>query len=264
MRAFVVAACAALLLLSNFPRESRASGCFPVAGVPPRLIPAGWSTAALPAGATARLTFLGHASFLIETAGGASAVTDYNAYVKAPFTPDIVTMNNAHGTHYTDFVEPGVKHVLRGWNPQGGEASHDLGFRDLRVRNIPTAVHGRSGAQGNSNSIFVFEVEDLCIAHLGHLHQLLTTRELAELGVIDVVLVPVDGTYTMAQEEMVEVVRAIGAPVVIPMHYFGSTVLARFLALVEGEYRIVESATPELVLSRATLPQKTVIVLPGS
>ncbi|MEK0085422.1 MBL fold metallo-hydrolase [Benzoatithermus flavus] len=263
MQRILVTACAVLLLLSGSPRGAAAAGCFPVADLAPRLVPAAWSTAVLPAGAVMRLTFLGHASFLIETAGGASVVTDYNGYVRAPFTPDIVTMNNAHGTHYTDLVEPGVKYVLRGWNPEGGEAHHDLTYRDLRVRNVPTAVHGRSGAQGNSNSIFVFEAGDLCVAHLGHLHQLLTARELAELGVIDVVLVPVDGTYTMSQEEMVEVVRAIGAPVVVPMHYFGSAVLARFLALVESERRIVESPTPELMLSRAMLSQKTVVVLPG-
>jgi L-ascorbate metabolism protein UlaG (beta-lactamase superfamily) len=240
-----------------------ASGCFPVAGLAPRLVPVSLRTAALPGGATARLTFLGHASFLIETAGGASAVTDYNGYVKASQAPDIVTMNNAHGTHYTDTVEPGVKHVLRGWNPAGGVAEHDLTYLDLRVRNIPTSVHGRSGAQGNSNSIFVFEVEDLCIAHLGHLHHVLIDQHLAELGVIDVVLAPVDGTWTMSQEEMAQVVRQIGAPVVIPMHYFGSSVLGRFLALVEGEYAVEMREAPELVLSRETLPRKAVVVLPG-
>lgn len=240
-----------------------ASGCFPVAGIEPRLAPAAWRTAALPAGATVRLTFLGHASFLIETRGGVRAVTDYNAYVGAPATPDIVTMNNAHDTHWTAFVAPGVKHVLRGWNPAGGEARHDLTYRDLRVRNIPTSMHGRAGAQGNSNSIFVFEIEDLCIAHLGHLHHRLTGQHLAELGVIDVVLVPVDGRWTMSQEEMAEVIRQIGAPVVIPMHYFGSAVLARFLELVEGEYELMMSETSTLVLSRASLPQRRVVVLPG-
>jgi L-ascorbate metabolism protein UlaG (beta-lactamase superfamily) len=241
-----------------------ASGCFPVAVLEPRLIPLAYRTAAaLPAGATARLTFLGHSSFLLETAGGATAVTDFNAYLQPPFVPDIVTMNNAHDTHYTTLVPAEVAHVLRGWNPAGGEAHHDLTHLDLRVRNVPTAVHGRSGPQGNSNSIFVFEVGDLCIAHLGHLHQVLTDQQLAELGAIDVVLVPVDGTWTMSHAEMVEVIRQIGAPVVIPMHYFGSTVLGRFLALVEGEYRVELKDTPELLLARADLPRKTVIVLPG-
>jgi len=252
-----------LLILTAGP--ALAAGCFPVAGLEPRLVPASLRLAALPAGATVRLTFLGHSSFLIETAGGVSAVTDYNGYVTPPFPPNVVTMNNAHGTHYTNQVDPKIAHALRGWGPTGGEARHDLTVEDLRVRNIPTAVHGRSGAQTNSNSIFVFEVGDLCIAHLGHLHQAMTEQILAELGVIDVVLVPIDGTYTMAQEEMVGVIRQIGAPVVIPMHYFGASVLGRFLALVEGEHAIDVRDAPELLLSRATLPAtKTVVVLPGS
>jgi L-ascorbate metabolism protein UlaG (beta-lactamase superfamily) len=255
-------ALAALLLAPAAPAV--ASGCFPVAGLAPKLLPAAWRTAALPAGATVRLTFLGHASFLLETAGGATAITDFNAYVGAPVVPDIVTMNNAHDTHYTSFVPPGIDHVLRGWNTEGGEARHDVTHLDLRVRNVPTSVHGRSGAQGNSNSMFVFEVEDLCIVHVGHLHQVLTDQQLAELGVIDVALVPVDGTWTMSHEEMVEVILQIRPNVVVPMHYFGSSVLGRFLAEIEDEYAVELRETPELVLSRTTLPQRTVVVLPGS
>jgi L-ascorbate metabolism protein UlaG (beta-lactamase superfamily) len=172
-------------------------------------------------------------------------------------------MNNAHGTHYTSLVPPGVQHVLRGWDPSGGEARHDLIWRDIRVRNIPTAVHGRSGDQTNSNSIFVFEIGDLCIAHLGHLHQSLTSQQLAELGIIDVALVPVDGTWTMSHAEMAQVVRQIGAPVVVPMHYFSASVLSGFLREIEGEYRIEMHDSPELLLARASLPQRTVVVLPG-
>ena len=141
-------------------------------------------------------------------------------------------------------------------------AHHDLTHLDLRVRNVPTSVHGRSGAQGNSNSMFVFEVEDLCIAHLGHLHQVLTDQQLAELGVIDVVLVPVNGSWTMSHAEMVEVICQIRPAVVIPMT-IGSAVLGRFLDLIDGEYRVELKETPELVLARADLPQRTVVVLPG-
>lgn len=248
------------LLLSS---GALAEGCFPVASAEPRILPATYAIAALPAGATVRLTFLGHASFLIESADGATAITDFNGYVGSPLVPDIITMNNAHDTHYTAFVPPGVQHVLRGWNLGGGEARHDLSWRDMRVRNIPTAVHGRTGDQTNSNSIFVFEVGDLCIAHLGHLHQILTAQQLAELGIIDVVLVPVDGVWTMSHSEMVEVVRQIGAPVIVPMHYFGTSALGRFLAEFEDDYRIDMRDRPELILARASLPRRTIIVLPG-
>src|SRR5437667_4337742 len=86
------------------------------------------------------LTFLGHASFLIESPQGVKIVTDYNVMIRAPMTPDIVTMNNAHPTHYSANVEPGVKFVLRGWDPAGGVAARHLDYRDVRIHNVPTNV----------------------------------------------------------------------------------------------------------------------------
>lgn len=241
-----------------------AGGCFPVAQAPARLVPVAFRAAELPAGIAVRLTFLGHASFLIETAGGASAVTDYNAYLTPPYPPRVATMNNAHDTHYTDRPDPRIEHVLRGWNPAGGWAEHDLVVEDLRVRNVPTAVHGRFGGQALSNSIFVFEVADLCLAHLGHLHHRLTEEQLAELGQIDLLMVPIDGTYTMSQEEMLEVVEQIRPVTVVPMHYFGPTVLGRFLTLAEARgWRIERRVEPVVDLARDRLPQRTVLVLPG-
>ena len=48
-----------------------------------------------------RLTFIGHASFLIESPGGTTAITDYNDYVRSSVVPVIATMNKAHSTHYS-------------------------------------------------------------------------------------------------------------------------------------------------------------------
>jgi L-ascorbate metabolism protein UlaG (beta-lactamase superfamily) len=210
------------------------------------------------------VTFLGHASFLIESPAGVRVVTDYNDAIRAPVTPDIVTMNNAHPTHYSDAVEPGVKYVLRGWDPADGVANHHLEYRDIRIRNVPTNVRELGGTRYNGNSIFVFEVADLCIAHLGHLHHTLTSTHLAELGAIDVVMVPVDGTYTLNQQEMVEVLRQIGPKLVIPMHIFSGASLERFLARAGGFYAVRREADATLVLSRAELPQSpTILVLAG-
>jgi L-ascorbate metabolism protein UlaG (beta-lactamase superfamily) len=210
-----------------------------------------------------RLTFLGHSSFLIETPDGVSAVTDYNGYYRPDLVPTIVTMNNAHSSHYTFDVDPGVKHVLRGWPQNGGWAQHDVEEGDLRVRNIPTAVHGRTGDQALGNSIFVFETPDLCIAHLGHLHHVLTEDQVAELGQIDILLVPIDGGYTMAQELMVEVIEQIRPSLVIPMHYFASTLVGRFASLVDESWDVRTSSSPSVTLTRADLPYRQVLVLPG-
>jgi L-ascorbate metabolism protein UlaG (beta-lactamase superfamily) len=171
--------------------------CVPVAGTTPEIMPAAFRPTALPAAGEVRITFLGHASFLLETPGGATAVTDFNGYVRAAETPTLVTMNNAHSTHYTEVLDPAIEHVLRGWDPGGGIAVHDVKVEDMRVRNVPTNVREFGGTRYAGNSIFVFEVADLCIAHLGHLHHLLTDEHLGKLGVIDILMVPVDGSYTI-------------------------------------------------------------------
>jgi hypothetical protein len=63
---------------------------------------------------TVTLTFLGHATFAIETPGGTLAATDYSGRHRPARVPDLVTMNHAHTTHYTDTPDPRIAHVLRG------------------------------------------------------------------------------------------------------------------------------------------------------
>ncbi len=231
--------------------------CLPIAG-----LDRGFILAALPDAGTVRLSYLGHSSFLIETEDGATAVTDYNGVVRPPALPDIVTMNNAHPSHYTDFVDPEIKFVLKGWKSDGGRAVHDLTYRSMKVWNITTDVREFGGFRLDGNSIFVFEVAGLCIAHLGHLHHTLSDAQLGELGLIDVLMVTVDGSVTLAQEDMLRVIDQIAAPVVIPMHAFGAATLNRFLALISDRYEPLVAESPTVVLSRLNLPYRKVLILP--
>lgn len=210
------------------------------------------------------LTFIGHASFLIESPAGVSIVTDYNDYVRANLVPRIVTMNHAHDTHYTDAPDPGIEYVLRGWGRDGAPAHHEVTVEDVWIRNVPTNIRRGAGTEYDGNSMFVFEVAGVCIAHLGHLHHLLTKDHLEALGRIDVVLAPVDGSYTLDLEGMVEVLKSINAPLVIPMHYFSQYGLERFLSRLGQEWTVQRATEPFVLLSRETLPKtRTVLVLPG-
>jgi len=213
------------------------------------------------------LTFLGHASFLIESPQGVKIVTDYNDMIRAPMPPDIVTMNNAHPTHYSENVESGVKFVLRGWDPAGGVASRNLDYRDVKIHNVPTNVREFAepgGTRYSGNSIFVFDVADLCLAHLGHLHHTLTAGHLADLGPIDIVMVPVDGGYTLNQAEMIEVLQQIKPKIAIPMHVFTQATLDKFLARAAEFYAVRRAEEPSIVLTRAGLPAiPEMLVLPG-
>ncbi len=212
-----------------------------------------------------RLTFAGHSTFLIESGKGVAIATDYNDYVRAPGTPDIATMNRAHSSHFTNFPDPNIRHVLKGWNPDGGPAIHNVTERDVRVRNIPTNIRGSTtGTDEFGNSIFIFEMGTLCIAHLGHLHHTLSDRQIAQIGQMDAILAPVDGSYTLDTPGMVEVLKSLKAPLVIPMHYFSSFTLSRFLDVARPDYEVKIATEPTVVLSRATLPSKPqILVLPG-
>jgi L-ascorbate metabolism protein UlaG (beta-lactamase superfamily) len=236
-----------------------------VASDRPRVIPAALKLAALAADQV-RLTFIGHATFLIESPQLVRIATDYNDYVRPPLVPDIVTMNHAHDTHFTDHPDPAIKYVLRGWGPSDSEpAIWDVKYRDVRVRNVPTNIRNfAGGTERYGNSIFIFEIANLCIAHLGHLHHTLTQQQLNEIGRLDVVMAPVDGSYTLDLDGMMEVLAALKAPLIIPMHFFSQFTLARFLDRARQLWPVERAEVPSLLLSKATIPtEPKVVVLPG-
>lgn len=213
-----------------------------------------------------RVVYHGHSTFTIESAKGVTVATDYNDYVRPSVVPTIATMNVAHGTHYSNMPDEGIKHVLRGWNTSGAAAILDLTVQDLRVRNVPTSIRNSfSGPAGGSygNSIFIFEAGGLCIAHLGHLHHTLTAQQLAQIGQMDVVFVPIDGSYMLDLPGTFEVLKSMRAPIVIPMHWFSGLSLDAFIAAAKADYEIVQNPTSSIIISKDKIPLKPqLLVLP--
>ena len=212
-----------------------------------------------------RIWYLDHASFVLQTADGTMAVTDYTGTTgEADLVPDVVTMNNYHDSHWTAFPDPRIAHVLEGWPQAGVPAHHELDLGQMLVRNVTTDTRGPfgEGSQKDGNSIFVFEAAGLCIGHLGHLHQELSPAKIAAIGRLDVVMVPVDGTFTMNRAAMVQIVKQLHARVVIPMHWFSPEMLAEFIGLLREDFAVELRDGPELLVSPTTLPERpTVVVL---
>lgn len=250
---------ALLVLALLLPRWAEA-GCAPIASRQPLL----WR--ASNADRAVAITFLGHASFEITSPSGVRVITDYNGFNIGTRVPDIATMNHAHSTHYTLSPDPRIRHVLHGWAENGVIPRHSLVLQDMRVTNLPTNIRdwGGGGTEAYGNSIFVFESAGLCIAHLGHLHHLLQPTDIDALGRIDVVMVPIDGAWTMSQQDAAAVIEQLQPRIVLPMHYFTRDVLARFLDLVRERYAIDVRDSPSVEISRLALPDRpTVIALPG-
>jgi L-ascorbate metabolism protein UlaG (beta-lactamase superfamily) len=210
------------------------------------------------------ITYLGHSTFHIVTPGGVTIATDYNGWYKPTVPPMVATMNHAHTTHYTLTPEPEIQYVLHGWSDTPGEPiKHELMVGDTFVRNVTTDINRWGQHEKDGNSIFIFEVQGLCIGHLGHLHHELDEGHYAEIGRLDVLMVPVDGGLTMGKEGMSKVVQRLRSSVILPMHRRGP-VIDDFLSMFGPEYEQVVSPEATIDVSLRSLPKKpTIYVLKG-
>jgi L-ascorbate metabolism protein UlaG (beta-lactamase superfamily) len=195
--------------------------------------------------------------------------TDYSGAYQTGRLPDVATMNRAHSTHYTLFPDPRIPHVLHGWSDDGQPARISERIGDVFIRNVTTDIRRYFGDSSgtdmirDANSIFIFEVAGLCIGHLGHLHVKLDESHFAAIGRLDIVMVPIDGSYTMSLDGISEITKRLRASVVLPMHRF-ATPLDEFMERIGKQFEIDVRSERTLRISRETLPGvPTVIILQG-
>lgn len=249
-------------------QERRPSHCIAIADASPELHyiqKAAWRDP-LEDEFSVRLSYIDHSMYLIQTYGGLSAVTDFVGFIGAVgLVPNVVTMNNAHESHWTAFPHPEIKNVFPGWPIRGQPADHYVDLGEMLVRNVTTDIRDRFGGGArieDGNSIFIFEVAGLCIGHLGHLHHEPSDETYATIGRLDVVMAAVDGGLTVDTPTMVRIIKRLKSSIVLPMHWFSRGSLEEFLAGVGDEFRVQRPGVSEIEVSLRTLPSApTVIVL---
>ncbi|MGM4915811.1 MBL fold metallo-hydrolase [Tardiphaga sp. 813_E8_N1_3] len=252
-------------LAQNAPRGSE---CLAMATRPPLAVPVSLRRTAAKADEVT-ITYAGHSTYYIDTPGGVTIATDYNGIYKLDRIPDVVTMNRAHSTHYTLHPDPRIKTVLHGWGETGQPAQIHERIGDVLIRNVTTDIRRYYGDDAggemvkDGNSIFIFEVAGLCIGHLGHLHHKLDESHFAAIGRLDIVMVPIDGSYTMSLDGVSEITKRLRASVVLPMHRF-MTPLSDFMTKIGKDFEIDQRSAQTLTISLNALPKApTVIILNG-
>jgi len=211
------------------------------------------------------IEYLGHASFLLTTDAGTRIVTD-------PFDPksygdslryrafgepaDIVTVSHDHGDHNAVNVVSGSPIVIKG---NGKFMANEVEFAG-----VATYHDSAHGAERGGNTVFIISVDGLAIAHLGDLGHILTADQAAEIGRVDVALVPVGGYYTIDAAQAWEVVAQIDARVVIPMHYRNEECdfpIAGVDEFIKGRPNVMREGVSSFEISTKNLPEERWVVV---
>ncbi len=162
-----------------------------------------------------KITWLGHACFLIEDSSGRKLLTDpfdttlgYEVYKGST---DIVTISHQHFDHnYCKEVEGNYKVI---------DKIGTFHVGDITIKGTPSYHDKDKGAKRGENIIFTFKMDDYTLCHLGDLGHTLSHGDIEAIGSVDILFVPVGGNYTIDGKEASEIAKKINPKIVIPMHY---------------------------------------------
>lgn len=162
------------------------------------------------------ITYHGHSQFLLESGNVFRILTDpYDAHVGYSMRDeavDLVLISHKHGDHSFEEKLTSPHRTIR----EAGEYSVAPG---VNVTAIESDHDDEGGSKRGKTLLFVVEAEGLRVVHLGDLGRVLTEEEVARLGRVDVLMVPVGGFFTLDAAAAAKVAEQLQARVVIPMHY---------------------------------------------
>lgn len=199
-----------------------------------------------------KIQWLGHSCFLLTSDNDTRIVTDpfdgSVGYRLPEVAADAVTTSHDHYDH--NYVK-----AVKGWHMHLKEpGSYAVG--DVKVLGVPAFHDDAGGSKRGRNVIFRFEIDGIAVCHLGDLGHRLAPQQVAAIGPVDVLLIPVGGKYTLDARGAAEVVAQLKPKVVIPMHY--STKLLKFDianadAFLAAMGNARKAGSTEIVLSRDNL-----------
>ncbi len=207
-----------------------------------------------------QLTYVGGSTFLIETAKGTLAATDFVGNLGAGQIPDLVTINRVLAQDLTQPTDPRIARVMPdsdGRLPNG----YFMEVGQMLVLNLPAGLRGSVGRIESDNSIFVFETAGLCIAQFGQLNREPSADEYAALGKLDVVMVPVEQGRTLDLATTLRMLTRLQTKVVLPMNWSEPAVLDEFVDGLSAGFAADVRSENTTVVSQQSLPELPVVTV---
>ena len=159
------------------------------------------------------LTWLGHGCFRLR-GKNAVAVTDPYPPALGPrlarLEADLVTVSHPHPNHSNVQAVKDARVI-------DGPGEYEV--KGITVNGVPAFHDDSKGEERGRNTVFLIEVDDVRVCHLGDLGHRLDDASLEVIGSVDILLVPVGGGNSLDASRAAEVVRQIEPRMVVPMHY---------------------------------------------
>jgi L-ascorbate metabolism protein UlaG (beta-lactamase superfamily) len=212
-----------------------------------------------------KIKWYGHAAFLVTSDQGIKMIIDpYDTkayreqltYGQITDQADIVLTTHDHGDHN------GVKDLPGSPEQMTGSGTKIL--KGVAVKGVPCFHDPSKGSERGANTIFTFSIDGVRVCHLGDLGHVLSEKELAEIGPVDVLLIPVGGFYTIGPKEATQVAGQIKPKILIPMHFKTNKCafpIAPVDDFLKGKSNVKRPKASEAALDKASLPKQTEIVV---
>ena len=209
-----------------------------------------------------KVKWLGHASFLVTSSQGTRIITDPYAtsdrlvYGNIAESAEIVTVSHEHGDHNNTAAVGGNPQVVRGpgaWNIGG-----------VSVKGVAAYHDGKQGQERGQNTVFTFTVDGVTCCHAGDLGHILSPEQVQALAGVDVLFVPVGGSFTVDAAVASQVVQQLNPRVVIPMHVKNERCLfpiGEVEDFLKGKAQVRRVDGSEVELNAGQLPAATEIVV---
>ena len=160
------------------------------------------------------ITWLGQSCFKIK---GNSLILITDPYdtgigLRLPkLEADIVTISHNHFDHNNINAVDGDPFVI------DGPGEYEM--KGINITGISSFHDQSEGQDHGNNTIYLIEMDELRICHLGDLGHTLSNSTLEKIDGVDILMVPCGGVYTLGAEKAQEVISQINPKIIIPMHY---------------------------------------------
>lgn len=162
-----------------------------------------------------KIKWLGHSCFLLTSNRGIKILTDpfdeKVGYSAPSVEADIVTVSHGHYDHSNTNAVKGSFEII---NKSGSYLS-----KGVEIKGVQTFHDEQKGQKRGGNIVFRLGIDGVRLCHCGDLGHVLTEEQAKEIGKIDVLLVPVGGTYTIDADGAIKVMKLLKPAITIPMHF---------------------------------------------